>query len=75
MIELAQLFCEITGVENAIEIIDYPTKYPKDDPTRRCPDISKLEQEFNFSPQIPINQGVRRFLDWAESIYQHQNLQ
>jgi UDP-glucuronate decarboxylase len=69
MRDLANLVAELSVVGVGVEVVDYPTKYPKDDPTRRCPDISKLERDFRFQPEVGLEEGIKRFLDWASEVY------
>jgi len=38
--------------------------YLVDNPNRRCPDISKARAELNYTPRIPVNEGVARSLVW-----------
>jgi len=37
---------------------------PKDDPRRRCPDISKMEKLSGWKPKISLEQGLARTVDW-----------
>ena len=38
--------------------------YLTDNPRRRCPDISKARAELHFSPDVPLDEGLRRSLLW-----------
>jgi dTDP-glucose 4,6-dehydratase/UDP-glucuronate decarboxylase len=38
--------------------------YLKDNPNRRCPDISKARTELEYSPQVDVREGVKRALNW-----------
>lgn len=69
MLDLANLFSETTNNSTIVELIDYPSKYPKDDPSRRCPNIQKLTTEFGFEPLVSLERGIAKFLDWAERHY------
>lgn len=55
------------AIDHQIEIkfVDYPSKYPKDDPSRRCPDISKYISTLHDSPVIHLDEGIERFFNWA----------
>ena len=55
------------------EIIEYPDSYPADEPMRRCPDIRKAKLQLNFQPEIDLQEGIERFLNWAEKIYIGEN--
>jgi len=37
---------------------------PKDDPKRRCPDTSKLEQIVGWKPQVKFEDGLKRTITW-----------
>jgi dTDP-glucose 4,6-dehydratase/UDP-glucuronate decarboxylase len=39
-------------------------RYLVDNPRRRCPDISKARRELGFSPDVPLDEGLRRSLLW-----------
>jgi len=69
MRDLANLVTTLSELNLGVEIVDYPSKYPKDDPTRRCPDISKLERDFKFHPEVELEEGIKRFLTWAREVY------
>lgn len=58
--ELAELVIELT--ESSSEIVYKPL--PTDDPTRRCPDISKAKRALNWAPNVPIEQGLRRTIEY-----------
>jgi dTDP-glucose 4,6-dehydratase/UDP-glucuronate decarboxylase len=38
--------------------------YLTDNPQRRCPDIRKAREELNFTPEVPLDEGLRRTLLW-----------
>ena len=38
--------------------------YLKDNPNRRCPSITKAKNEIDFSPEIGLEEGLRRSLIW-----------
>lgn len=58
--ELARLVCRIVGSESAVEYHDLP----QDDPTRRCPDITKAGELFGWTPRVGIEEGLRRTAEW-----------
>ncbi|MCL4545690.1 MAG: SDR family oxidoreductase [Chloroflexi bacterium] len=49
-------------VGHAIEVTWHPL--PEDDPRRRQPDISKAKRLLGWEPKIPLEEGLRRTLDW-----------
>ncbi|HEV8591983.1 MAG TPA: NAD-dependent epimerase/dehydratase family protein, partial [Pyrinomonadaceae bacterium] len=50
-------------------LAEYPDSYPADEPQRRCPDIRKARLQVGFEPQINLDEGLRRFLDWTDTVY------
>ncbi len=37
---------------------------PKDDPSRRCPDISKISSKLSWSPKVDLEDGLRKTVDY-----------
>ncbi len=65
MLELAEIVLEVTG--SSSEIVFRPL--PKDDPTRRCPDITLAKKELGWSPNIDLRQGIERTVQFmAEQV-------
>ncbi len=54
--ELAQLIIEMTGSKS--KLVKKPL--PKDDPTRRRPDISLAERELGWTPKVDIKKGLEK---------------
>jgi UDP-glucuronate decarboxylase len=54
MIELAQAVLDVTGCK--VEMINEPL--PKDDPKRRCPDISRAKKYLDWEPKTPLKLGL-----------------
>ena len=69
ILELANLMKHLGNNLVNVEIINYPSKYPKDDPSRRCPNTEKLQSQFNFKPEVGLEQGIERFFLWAKENY------
>jgi nucleoside-diphosphate-sugar epimerase len=63
MRELADLVLEITGSESQVTY----QPLPEDDPTQRCPDISKARDLLGWSPKIDLRQGLERTIRWFNS--------
>ena len=60
MIQAAKLVKKYTGT--ASPIVHRPL--PKDDPTRRRPDIGKIKRELGWSPKVKFEDGLRKTIDW-----------
>ena len=40
---------------------------PEDDPRRRCPDISKARTYLKWEPRVPLEEGLRRTIDYLKN--------
>jgi len=60
ILELARLVKKV--VRSSSPLAFYPL--PKDDPTRRCPDIKKASTLLGWKPQVMIEEGLRKTLKW-----------
>jgi dTDP-glucose 4,6-dehydratase len=60
MLELAQRVKELAGSDSEIVFIDRPT----DDPTVRQPDIALAKRELGWEPQVPLDEGLSRTIEW-----------
>jgi UDP-glucuronate decarboxylase len=69
MLDLVHRIETVTGSPVAHNIIDYPDSYPADEPNRRCPDIKKARLQLGFDPSVDLDEGLRRFLSWADGVY------
>jgi len=60
IIDLAKLINEMTG--NKAGVVFKPL--PPDDPKLRRPDITKARRILNWEPEIPLEEGLRRTIEW-----------
>jgi UDP-glucuronate decarboxylase len=63
VLELAKRILALTGSRS--RLVRKPM--PIDDPTRRCPDISLARQQLGWEPKVPLDEGLRRTIDWFAS--------
>ena len=56
MLELAQAVLDVTGSKSGIE----HRPLPKDDPRRRCPDITKARQLLQWEPRVDLRNGLEQ---------------
>ncbi|GLB67890.1 UDP-glucuronic acid decarboxylase family protein [Arthrobacter mangrovi] len=63
VLEFAQLVLQATGSSSSIEF--HPL--PKDDPTRRRPDISRAQERLGWSPRVSTEDGLRATIDYFRS--------
>jgi UDP-glucuronate decarboxylase len=69
MVDLVQRIQKVSGNPVTYNIIEYPDSYPTDEPNRRCPDIRKARLQLKFEPSVDLDEGLRRFLTWADGVY------
>lgn len=62
--ELAEKIVEMTNSKSKL-VYD---PLPKDDPTRRSPDITLAKKVLNWEPSVDINTGLKRTLDYFKKI-------
>jgi UDP-glucuronate decarboxylase len=65
--ELAGLILNTTHSKSKIVLESQANYNLKDDPKRRCPDISKANKMFGYSPKIDIEDGLKRVAEWMRS--------
>jgi UDP-glucuronate decarboxylase len=58
--DLAKLVLRAAGVSPAIQ----PAPAPPGAVARRCPDLTTLRRLTGYEPTVPLEEGVRRTLDW-----------
>ncbi len=51
------------------DIVDHPDSYPADEPQRRCPELTKSLHHLEYQPKINIDEGLKRYFEWAEINY------
>lgn len=60
VLELAERILAMTGSRS--RLVRRPM--PVDDPTRRCPDIALARAQLGWSPQVSLEEGLRRTIEW-----------
>jgi UDP-glucuronate decarboxylase len=69
MLDLVSEISKVTGNDLRIELQNYPETYPADEPNRRCPDVSRLENLTGFHPTVELQDGLARFFEWTAVNY------
>lgn len=64
--ELAELIIKLTGSKSKLI---YKT-LPQDDPCRRKPDITLAKETLNWSPTIPLNDGIENTIAYFKKVLQ-----
>ncbi|MEM9368790.1 MAG: UDP-glucuronic acid decarboxylase family protein [Planctomycetota bacterium] len=62
--ELAEKVIELSGSKSAIT----HAPLPEDDPTRRRPDIALAKERLGWSPQIKLEEGLAKTIEWFQGI-------
>ena len=60
VLECARLILRLT--RSASPIVFRPL--PQDDPTRRCPDITRARTLLGWEPVVPLDEGLARTIEW-----------
>jgi dTDP-glucose 4,6-dehydratase len=58
--DIAEMVIELSGSES--EMVH--ESLPKDDPKRRCPDISRARESLGWEPRVPAREGLKRTIEW-----------
>ncbi|QDT65658.1 UDP-glucuronic acid decarboxylase family protein [Calycomorphotria hydatis] len=64
MLELAQEVLNVVGSSSKIEYLPLP----KDDPRRRCPDISKAKRLLDWTPTMDLKTGLTNTTEYYRSL-------
>jgi dTDP-glucose 4,6-dehydratase len=68
ILECAQAILEVTQSRSELQF----EPLPQDDPTRRCPDISRAERLLGWKPEVSLRDGLRKSLEFFQSKAQEQ---
>lgn len=69
MLTLAEKIGQVLNRPIEFNRIEYPDSYPADEPNRRCPDIKKAQLQLHYQPAVSLDDGLQRFLGWADQLY------
>jgi UDP-glucuronate decarboxylase len=70
VLQLASLVVELTGSRS--RIVHRPR--PQDDPRQRRPDISKASDLLKWAPRTPLDEGLRKTINYFEKLLSDQRL-
>jgi UDP-glucuronate decarboxylase len=62
MVQLAELVLELTGSKSPLEFIDRRV----DDPTQRCPDITRARTTLGWEPKTPLREGLSKTIEYFD---------
>jgi UDP-glucuronate decarboxylase len=60
MLELAEAVIKVTGSRS--KVVHMPL--PKDDPRKRCPDITRARTLLGWEPQVRLAEGLKSTMEW-----------
>jgi UDP-glucuronate decarboxylase len=64
---IIDLAYKIKNIANSnSEIIFYPL--PKDDPLRRCPNLTKARSILKYNPKVNLEEGITKTVEWYKSV-------
>lgn len=66
MLELAQTVIDLIGSESTITHLPLP----QDDPTRRCPDITRAKTYLDWEPRVSLATGLKNTIDYYSQLQQ-----
>lgn len=67
ILELANMVVNVTRSQSKVTL-DSPANYNlRDDPRRRCPNITKANEILGFTPKINLDKGLNRVVEWMRS--------
>lgn len=69
MMRLAKMVVGASNSEVEVENVEYPKHYAKDEPKRRCPDLTKIRERLNYEPQVDLKKGLSRSLKWYKDYF------
>lgn len=64
MLELAEMVIGLTG--STSKLVYRPL--PDDDPKQRCPDIGLAKKELEWSPKIPLSEGLLKTIEYFDRL-------
>ncbi|MBU0466561.1 MAG: GDP-mannose 4,6-dehydratase, partial [Nanoarchaeota archaeon] len=64
ILDLAYKIIQLTGSESKIIHQDLP----KDDPSKRKPDISLARQKLNWSPKVSLEEGLKKTIEYFRGL-------
>jgi UDP-glucuronate decarboxylase len=67
ILDLAKKIKSITNSKSKINCHSIPEFDIINDPSRRCPDISKARSLLKFSPKITLEEGLKNTVEWLKS--------
>ncbi len=68
IIDVAKKIIEITGSKSELSFMPLP----KDDPKKRCPDISKIKKVLLWEPKTQFSNGIKKTIEYFKKSFFYQ---
>ncbi|MDQ4058017.1 MAG: SDR family oxidoreductase [Actinomycetota bacterium] len=65
ILDLARMIIDAADSRSEITFVDRPV----DDPEVRCPDISLASKTLGWAPEVSLDEGLRRTIEWARATW------
>lgn len=66
--DLVDKIMSLTGSNSKVVRGAIPNYDIRNDPRRRCPDISKAERLLGYTPEVSLEEGLRRTIEWYKDV-------
>ncbi len=70
VLDIARLILDITGSASPLRLV----RRPVDDPRVRRPDISRAQRLLGWTPSVPIEEGIRRTVEYFRPLVRREAL-
>lgn len=67
--DIAVLVHKICNIKDEVRVEKQDAKFIKGAPNRVMPDISKLKKAFGYKPEVDIEEGLKRTIEWNKSVH------
>jgi UDP-glucuronate decarboxylase len=68
MVSLANVIAQLFIKKPEVRMVDYPSNYPKDEPRRRSPDLTKIRKGLKYYPKVDLKTGLKRTIKWYKDM-------
>jgi nucleoside-diphosphate-sugar epimerase len=75
MRDVADLVIKVSGSDRSVITAESPDRhYLTDNPQRRCPDISKARKLLGYTPNMSLEEGLRRTYEYYADVVKNKNV-
>ncbi len=64
IVAFAEMILRLSGSRSRLQFVNPTDERTADDPNRRCPDISRATATLGWRPQVPVEEGLLRTIEW-----------